>query len=135
MRKALRTAVILSASALLLAGCSAAQDDGGTASGSLKGSGSGDSCTIEGTVPLGAALSLTGAAVRFGTVTALHEVDLRVYRGDFIALVGANGSGKTTLLHALHGLVAHSGSRVVGTPSMAMGTLRSLAIARMTASC
>lgn len=59
-------------------------------------------------------LSLTGAAVRFGTVTALHEVDLRVYRGDFIALVGANGSGKTTLLHALHGLVAHSGSRVVG---------------------
>ena len=59
-------------------------------------------------------LSLTRAAVRFGTVTALHEVDLRVYRGDFIALVGANGSGKTTLLHALHGLVAHSGSRVVG---------------------
>ena len=59
-------------------------------------------------------LSLTRAAVRFGTVTALHEVDLPVYRGDFIALVGANGSGKTTLLHALHGLVAHSGSRVVG---------------------
>ena len=59
-------------------------------------------------------LSLTRAAVRFGTVTALHEADLRVYRGDFIALVGANGSGKTTLLHALHGLVAHSGSRVVG---------------------
>lgn len=66
MRKALRTAVILSASALLLAGCSAAQDDGGTASGSLKGSGSGDACTIEGTVPLGAALSLTGAAASYG---------------------------------------------------------------------
>lgn len=66
MRKALRTAVILSASALLLAGCSAAQEGGGTASGSLKGSGSGDSCTIEGTVPLGAALSLTGAAASYG---------------------------------------------------------------------
>jgi len=39
MRKALRTAVILSASALLLAGSSAAQDGAGTASGSPKGSG------------------------------------------------------------------------------------------------
>lgn len=66
MRKALRTAVILSASALLLAGCSAAQDGGDASTGSLKGTGSGDACTIEGTVPLGAALSLTGAAASYG---------------------------------------------------------------------
>jgi tungstate transport system ATP-binding protein len=60
-----------------------------------------------------AMVSLTGLGVRYGTVTALREVDLRVNRGDFIALVGANGSGKTTLLQALHGMVAHTGSRVV----------------------
>ncbi|MDQ0613545.1 branched-chain amino acid transport system substrate-binding protein [Microbacterium sp. W4I4] len=68
MRKALRTAVILSASALLLAGCSSSTGGGtgGDAGGSLKGSGSGDACTIEGTVPLGAALSLTGAAASYG---------------------------------------------------------------------
>lgn len=66
MRKALHTAVILSASALVLAGCSSA-DSGSTASGEgLKGSGSGESCVIEGTVPLGAALSLTGAAASYG---------------------------------------------------------------------
>jgi tungstate transport system ATP-binding protein len=60
-----------------------------------------------------AMVTLTRLGVRFGSVTALHEVDLQVMPGDFIALIGANGSGKTTLLQALHGLVAHTGSRVV----------------------
>lgn len=60
-----------------------------------------------------AMVSLEKVGVRFGAVTALRDVDLRVHRGDFIALVGANGSGKTTLLQALHGLLPHSGSRVV----------------------
>ncbi|MDE2298232.1 MAG: ATP-binding cassette domain-containing protein, partial [Burkholderiales bacterium] len=58
-------------------------------------------------------VSLAGLGVRYGAVTALRGVDLCVNRGDFIALVGANGSGKTTLLQALHGMVAHTGSRVV----------------------
>ncbi len=62
-------------------------------------------------VPL---LSLAGAGVSFGPVQALRGVDLQVYRGDFIALVGANGSGKTTLLHTLHGGLTHTGARVVG---------------------
>jgi tungstate transport system ATP-binding protein len=60
-----------------------------------------------------AMVTLTALGVRYGAVTALHAVNLQVARGDFVALVGANGSGKTTLLQALHGLVAHSGSRVV----------------------
>ena len=60
-----------------------------------------------------AMVSLAGLGVRYGAVTALRGVDLRVNRGDFIALVGANGSGKTTLLQALHGMVAHTGSRMV----------------------
>ncbi|SJN28690.1 Leucine-, isoleucine-, valine-, threonine-, and alanine-binding protein [Microbacterium esteraromaticum] len=67
MRKILRTAVALSASALVLAGCSANDGgDGGTSAEGLKGTGSGDSCVIEGTVPVGAALSLTGGAASYG---------------------------------------------------------------------
>jgi len=67
MRKMIRNAALLSASVLLLAGCSATGGGtGGDAGGGLKGSGSGDSCTIDGTVPLGAALSLTGAAASYG---------------------------------------------------------------------
>lgn len=66
MRNALRTAVVLSATALVLAGCSSADNGGGTTGEGLKGSGSGDSCVIDGTVSLGAALSLTGGAASYG---------------------------------------------------------------------
>jgi tungstate transport system ATP-binding protein len=66
-----------------------------------------------------ALLSLDRVGVRYGAVTALREVSLQVRRGDFIALVGANGSGKTTLLQALHGLVAHSGTREVAAAAAA----------------
>ena len=64
-------------------------------------------------------LSLDRVGVRYGAVAALREVSLQVRRGDFIALVGANGSGKTTLLQALHGLVAHSGTREVAAAATA----------------
>ena len=64
-------------------------------------------------------LGLARAGVRYGEVTALRDVSLQVRQGDFIALVGANGSGKTTLLQALHGLVAHTGTREVAPAAAA----------------
>lgn len=67
MRYLLRTAVVLSASALVLTGCAAGNDgDSGGDAGALTGSGSGDSCVIDATVPVGAALSLTGGAASYG---------------------------------------------------------------------
>lgn len=63
--------------------------------------------------PAGPLLELRDAAVRFGEVQALGPVNLAVYSGDFVALVGANGSGKTSLLRLLHGLPVHTGRRVV----------------------
>ena len=64
-------------------------------------------------------LALQNAGVRFGSVAALHDVALQVHRGDFIALIGANGSGKTTLLQALHGLVPHTGTRMIDAQAAA----------------
>jgi len=38
------------------------------------------------------------------TVTALVDMDLTIYRGEFIVLLGPSGSGKSTLLNILGGL-------------------------------
>jgi tungstate transport system ATP-binding protein len=66
---------------------------------------------------------LQAAAVRLGTVQALHPLDLRIDAGEAVALVGANGSGKSTLLRLLHGLQSPSSGRVTGAPLRAQAML------------
>jgi putative ABC transport system ATP-binding protein len=45
-------------------------------------------------------------------VHALRSVDLELYRGEFVVLLGPSGSGKSTLLNILGGLDAASGGSV-----------------------
>jgi len=47
---------------------------------------------------------LHAAGKRYGTVTALSQVDLAVHRGEVLALLGPNGAGKTTAIALLCGL-------------------------------
>jgi branched-chain amino acid transport system ATP-binding protein len=51
--------------------------------------------------------------VRYGPITAVRGVSLRVQQGEIVALLGANGAGKSSLLNAVAGLVPTSGGRVL----------------------
>jgi putrescine transport system ATP-binding protein len=48
----------------------------------------------------------------YGAFTAVDDVDLRIYRGEMFALVGASGCGKTTLLRMLAGFAEPSSGRI-----------------------
>ena len=48
----------------------------------------------------GDAVTLTGLTKRYGDVTAVDDVSLRVAPGEIYALLGLNGAGKTTLIRA-----------------------------------
>jgi branched-chain amino acid transport system substrate-binding protein len=67
MRTRLTTLAVATAATLVLASCGSGEGDGGgDAAAERTGEGTGDSCTIEGAVPIGAVLSLTGAAASYG---------------------------------------------------------------------
>jgi sulfonate transport system ATP-binding protein len=50
---------------------------------------------------------------RYGDRTVLHELDLEIRRGEFVALLGKSGCGKTTLLRTLAGLDRPDGGDLV----------------------
>lgn len=49
-------------------------------------------------------LEMRNITKRFGKVTALSDVNLKVKRGEVHALVGENGAGKSTLMNVLSGI-------------------------------
>lgn len=49
------------------------------------------------------AIALNGISKKFGSVTALHQTNLSVEKGEFLTLLGPSGSGKTTLLNLIAG--------------------------------
>lgn len=67
---------------------------------------------------MNAAIELSGLRVEHGGHAVLREVDFRVARGAFVALIGPNGGGKTTLLRTLLGLAkpAAGSVRVLDEP-------------------
>jgi branched-chain amino acid transport system ATP-binding protein len=50
-------------------------------------------------------LSIRGLEVGYGTIPALHGIDLDIEKGEIVTLIGANGAGKTTTLRTISGLL------------------------------
>ena len=62
-----------------------------------------------------AALELKNISKSFGSVVANKNVDLTLYKGEILALLGENGSGKTTLMNMIAGIYhPDSGEILVG---------------------
>ncbi|MGI9030661.1 MAG: ABC transporter ATP-binding protein [Ilumatobacteraceae bacterium] len=61
-------------------------------------------------------MSLRSVHKVYGTapraVTALHDIDLEVGRGEFVCLIGASGCGKSTILNLVAGLDTPTAGRV-----------------------
>jgi branched-chain amino acid transport system ATP-binding protein len=57
-------------------------------------------------------LELENVSVRFGGLTAVDNVTLKIGSHDVIGLVGSNGAGKTTLFNAISGLVRPTGGAI-----------------------
>jgi iron(III) transport system ATP-binding protein len=60
----------------------------------------------------GSVLELDGVTRRFGAETAVEDLTLSVYEGEFLTLLGPSGCGKTTTLRLLAGLDRPDGGTI-----------------------
>lgn len=66
-------------------------------------------------------LETNGLTKRFGELTAVDEIDLRIEEGDSLSIIGPNGAGKSTTVNLITGLlnptegdVLYRGKRITG---------------------
>jgi zinc/manganese transport system ATP-binding protein/zinc transport system ATP-binding protein len=60
-------------------------------------------------VPL---VQLENVSVSYGATSALQNLSLKIWPGQFMAVVGPNGGGKTTLLRTILGMVCPEGGKI-----------------------
>jgi len=61
----------------------------------------------------GIALNLQAIAKQYGERTVLHDINLEIRPGEFVAIVGRSGCGKSTLLRLVAGLETHQAGTIL----------------------
>jgi branched-chain amino acid transport system ATP-binding protein len=68
-------------------------------------------------------LELKGLSVSYGNIAAVQDLNITVYAGEIVTLIGSNGAGKSTTLRTIsgllrprHGDVIYKGQRINGIP-------------------
>lgn len=59
-----------------------------------------------------AVISLRQLNITFGTHTVLENIDLDVYKGETLAVLGPSGTGKSTVLRSMIGLLEPNGGQI-----------------------
>ena len=54
-------------------------------------------------------LTINSLESGYGKIKALFGIDLKIKKGEIVALIGANGAGKTTFLKTVSGLIQATG--------------------------
>ena len=73
-------------------------------------------------------ISLRQLTMAFGSKVVLDELDLDVYKGETLAVIGPSGSGKSTVIKVLTGLLAPT-SGSVQIEGQALTTTRGMSCA------
>jgi ABC-2 type transport system ATP-binding protein len=60
-----------------------------------------------------AILEAIGVTKRYGTITAVNDLSLKVPQGICMGLLGPNGAGKTTLVEIIEGIIAPTAGQVL----------------------
>ena len=63
-------------------------------------------------------LNLQNAVIKYGDVTVINDVSLKVHGGEMIFITGVNGSGKSTLMRGIAGLLPLTSGKLTRTEKM-----------------
>lgn len=75
-------------------------------------------------------LKVSGLNVHYGDFQALYDIEMELFEGEVLAVIGANGAGKTTLLRSISGLI-ENGKDQVSYRGTSIGDLRADLVAGM----
>lgn len=50
-------------------------------------------------------LELKGVNTYYGLIHAIKDINMEIYKGEIVALIGSNGAGKTTTLNTISGII------------------------------